>query len=465
MPAGEDTSRRRSVSADGRPAGQWARAGLVLCLLLLSESPALAYAPQKSLGQAKVCGALSAPDKNGQVLCRDPRTTFAAGDDVCMLVRFKDSRNHRRYRAVAYRNGKEQRRYTSEEVSGLPHTGDDVWAHCEKHIALPGEWRFELFVDRGRGGFERLSAAQFTVETDASYRFVDAATCSFIGSVGGAGEVPCLGRTDRFLPGEPAHMWVKLAGVTSDHRFLVKTFRGDEMISQRHTYWRKADATRKNTFFVPTEYNTTPGHYRSEFFIDTGEGFKLVGERAFAVDVLAPVKGPLEANCVWPSDPTVWAFCKHRRRSSRGVAAADDTRAWDVNLPRYADAGKPVYPMAPGRVVRYGGDLEPGSGPMAGVLIEHKTPGGALWWTGYLHMRRDSIRVKLGQLVDVSTQLGVIGKTGASNNHLHVAVYDGKNELGGLNSLEVAFRSRDEDGSVPVVVARRRDRGLEALRP
>lgn len=373
-----------------------------------------------------------------------------------MLVRFKDSRDHRRYRAIAYRNGQQQRRYTSEEASGWQAKGRDFWAHCEKQVALPGEWRFDLFVDRGRGGFERLSSAQFTVEADAFYRFVDAATCSFIGSRGPGGEVPCFGRTTHFLPGEPVHLWVKLSDVAADHRFLVKTYRGGELIAQRHTYWRQANANQKNAFFAPTEYNTTPGEYRSEFFIDTGQGFRLIGERSFVVEVLSPVQGPLERKCYWPSDPDVWAFCKHRRRHSRGVAASDDTRAYDVNLPQYADAGKPIYPVAPGRIVDYGGKIAPGTGRMASVLIEHKTPGGARWWSGYLHMRRDSIKVKVGQWVDTHTPLGVIGKTGASNNHLHFAVYGGKNVAGGLKSLDVAFRARDADGSTPVVVAKRR---------
>jgi len=456
MPVGEDTRREPSVSARRKSFGPWGLIGLAVSLTTLSAPPAHGYAPQNSSGQVRVCGAISVPDKNGQVLCKSPRTTFRSGEDVCMLVRFKDTRNHRRYRAIAYRNGKEQRRYTSDDIPAWSKNREDFWAHCEKHVAVPGDWRFDLFVDRGRGGFERLSSARFSVEADASYRFVDAATCAFVGSTGPDGEVACLGKTDHFMPGEPAHMWVKLTGVASDHRFLVKTYRGENLLGQRHTYWRKADPKRQTSFFIPTEYGTSPGQYRAEFFIDTGNGFKLIGERSFVVDVLAPVQGPIEARCVWPSDPTTWAFCKHRRRHSRGVAAADDTRAFDVNLPRFADAGKPVYPVAPGRVVRYGGDVAPGAGPVAGVLIEHKTPGGERWWSGYLHMRRDSIKVKVGQLVDVNTQLGVIGKTGASNNHLHVVVYDGENSLGGLKSLEVAFRARDTDGSTPVVVAKRR---------
>lgn len=437
--------------------------GLSVLLALIPVSPALGYAPQSSIGQARLCGAVSAPDKKGQVTCRDPRTSFRSGEDVCLLVRFEDTREHVRYRAVAYRNGKEQRRFTSEQRPGVDKRTKDFWAHCESRVALPGDWRFDVFVDRGRG-FKRLSSAQFRVEADAPYRFVDAATCSFLGTPTPDGSVACLGKTDVFLPGEPANLWVKLADVTTNYRFLAKIYRDGKVVSRRETYWRNANEKRKHAYFVPTEYNTTPGSYRTEFFIDTGHGFKLVGERSFAVAVLSPVKGDLEPRCSWSPDPEVWGFCKHRRRYSSGLARADDTRAWDVNLPRHADGGEPVYPVAPGRVVRYGSDIAPGAGPMAGVLIEHKTPGGERWWSGYLHMRRDSIKVKEGQWIDANTEIGKIGRTGASNNHLHIAVYTGKNTTGGLRSMDVAFQPRDAVNGSPVIVAKRRARQGDVLR-
>lgn len=442
-----------------------AATALGFLLAVIPVSPARSYAPENPLGQARICGAVSAADEKGQVLCRDQRTAFKSGENICLLVRFKDARDHRRYRAIAYRNGKEQRRFTSDPGSAWGSNGaDDFWAHCEKNVALPGDWRFDVFADRGRGGFEKLSSARFTVAADALYRFVDAATCSFLGTPAADGSIACLGKTEHFLPGEPAHLWIKLADVVTDYRFLAKTYRGEQLVGRRQTYWRHAEKKLKHAYFVPTEYNTSPGRYRTEFFIDTGQGFKLVAERSFVVEVLSPVHGLLEQQCYWPSDPDVWAFCKHRRNRSLGLARADDTRAWDVNLPRYADAGKPVYPVGPGRVVRYGGDVAPGSGKMAGVLIEHKTAGGERWWSGYLHMQRDSIKVKVGQFVDVDTQIGRIGRTGASNSHLHVAVYTGKNVTGGLRSMEVAFRPREAGDGSPVVVAKRRGAAREILR-
>jgi murein DD-endopeptidase MepM/ murein hydrolase activator NlpD len=431
--------------------------GLGLSVLLsLVPVSALAYVPQNSNGQAHLCSAVSAPDKKGQVVCRQPRTTFTSGDDVCLLVRFKDARAHQRYRAIAYRNGKEQRRFTSEPGTSRGERSRDFWSHCESHIAVPGDWRFDVFVDSGRG-FKRLSSAHFQVEADAPYRFVDAATCSFLGAPAADGSVACLGETDVFLPGEPVNLWVKLADVTTDYRFLSKTFRDGKQVGRRETYWRDAGKKGKHAYFAPTDYESAPGRYRAEFFIDTGKGFKLVGERSYVVAVLSPVKGDFEQRCSWSSDPSVWGFCKHRRRHSGGEARADDTRAWDVNLPRHGDGGKPVYPVAPGRVVRYGGEIAPGGGRTASVLIEHKTPGGERWWSGYLHMRRDSIKVREGQWVGADTEIGRIGRTGASNNHLHVAVYSGKNTTGGLRSMDVSFRSRDAAGSSVIAAKRRLD--------
>jgi hypothetical protein len=444
--------------------GLGAVAALAFAVATLTASPASGYAPQDPLGQAHLCGAIGAAGDEGQVACRGQRTTFQAGEDVCLLVRFKDPRAHRRYRAIAYRNDREQRRFTSEPRSSWRSKGGDVWTHCEKNVALPGDWRFEVFVDRGRGGFEKLSSARFTVEADALYRFVDAASCSFLGTPAADGSIACIGKTERFLVGEPAHLWIKLADVTTDYRFLAKTYRDDVLVGRRQTHWRHADNEQKHAYFVPSEYSTAPGRYRTEFFIDTGHGFRLVAERSFVVEVLSPVHGSFEHQCDWPADPDVWSFCKHRRNRSRGVARADDTRAWDVNLPRYADAGKPVYPVAPGRVVRYGNDVEPGDGKTAGVLIEHRTPGGERWWSGYLHMQRGSIKMKVGQWVNTDTQVGRIGRTGASNSHLHVAVYTGKNVTGGLRSMEVAFRPRDAADGRPVVVAKRRGQERDVLR-
>lgn len=162
----------------------------------------------------------------------------------------------------------------------------------------------------------------------------------------------------------------------------------------------------------------------------------------------SPVTGPLKfskqpnLNCNWPPLPT-WIFCQHRtgyHRVGAGVAGADDTYAWDANLARSADTGKPVYAAAPGRVVKYGGSVAPG-GRSGAVLIEH-TSGGRIWWSGYLHMR--GIRVAVGQAVTTGTLIGYVGDIGAPGvPHLHFVMYNGSNTYGGLRSYDGQFTARN----------------------
>ena len=122
-----------------------------------------------------------------------------------------------------------------------------------------------------------------------------------------------------------------------------------------------------------------------------------------------------------------------------GGAGADDTYAWDVNLANSADTGKPVYATAPGRVVRYGGSVDPG-GSSGAVLIEH-TANGPTWWSGYLHMT--GIQVAVGQTVTTGTLIGYIGSVGAPTPHLHFVTYTGSNTIGGLRSYDGRFSARN----------------------
>ncbi|HMO82306.1 MAG TPA: M23 family metallopeptidase [Pyrinomonadaceae bacterium] len=88
-----------------------------------------------------------------------------------------------------------------------------------------------------------------------------------------------------------------------------------------------------------------------------------------------------------------------------------------------ADAGKAVFAVAAGEVVTFVG-TPPGGGPGA-VLIAHPKAANPVWFSGYLHMA--NVRVTLGQTVSQMTILGEISNIGATNDHLHFAVYLGSN--------------------------------------
>ncbi len=145
-----------------------------------------------------------------------------------------------------------------------------------------------------------------------------------------------------------------------------------------------------------------------------------------------------------------WTFCQHQtdlHSVGKGIADADETFAWDMNLWRGtdvdADKSKAVFATAPGKVVKWAGLHVPGAVSGA-VLIEH-TQGGRIWWSGYLHMKE--ITVTENELVTASSLLGNISNIcacGAIPNHLHFAAYQGANTPGGLLSRNVSFLQRDE---------------------
>lgn len=166
--------------------------------------------------------------------------------------------------------------------------------------------------------------------------------------------------------------------------------------------------------------------------------------------VLSPVIGPLRVTTTnQGTNDGKWEFNQHGtgyHTPTGGVSLTNDTKAWDVNLytptSGNADAGKAVFATASGQVVSFVGTA-PGAGPGA-VLIAHPNAASPTWYSGYLHMT--NVRVTVGAMVDQSTLLGDIGRTGANNDHLHFAVYSGANTRGNLRSFDVQISERSPAG-------------------
>jgi len=171
---------------------------------------------------------------------------------------------------------------------------------------------------------------------------------------------------------------------------------------------------------------------------------------------LSPVEGPLRITGPENPDctnvPALWTFCEHRtglHSVGGGIRGSDDTYAWDVNLAGNDDRGKHVLPVAAGKVVKYAGIVPPQNGSGA-VLLEHSLDGSACdqnparcWWSGYLHM--SDIRVQEGDVVGTNTVLGFISNVSPFliPDHLHLAVYEGANVVGGLRSVDATFMPRE----------------------
>ncbi len=162
------------------------------------------------------------------------------------------------------------------------------------------------------------------------------------------------------------------------------------------------------------------------------------------------VTGPENPDCV--NEAGLWTFCQHRtgfHRPGGGVQGSDDTYAWDINLLNNEDQGKPVFAIAPGKVVKYAGVVAPQGNDSGAVLVEHSPDGSPCdaaparcWWSGYLHMR--DIQVVEGQIVGTNSPLGFISNVSPFPipDHLHLVIYEGANRSGELRSVDVAFIPR-----------------------
>jgi hypothetical protein len=118
-------------------------------------------------------------------------------------------------------------------------------------------------------------------------------------------------------------------------------------------------------------------------------------------------------------------------KAGAGVGGADDSNAIDINQNASSfntDAGQTVYAVADGEVYTGNG----WSGNSVGqLLINHTDAEGRRWSSGYLHMTNKSsvARVNRGDAI------GRIGRVGATNDHLHFAVYSGHGGRTSVNRL------------------------------
>lgn len=167
--------------------------------------------------------------------------------------------------------------------------------------------------------------------------------------------------------------------------------------------------------------------------------------------LLSPVRGSFRntgtENPQCDNAGGLWTFCQHQtdfhKPGGIRIPASNETLAWDMNLTANADKGLPVFAVAPGRIVKYGGECLP-CATFGGVLVEHTSPDGTKWWTGYVHMTGIPA-FQVGDFVTTTTRLGNIGSTGlagSNREHLHFAVYSGQNRKSKLVSRDALFAQR-----------------------
>lgn len=180
---------------------------------------------------------------------------------------------------------------------------------------------------------------------------------------------------------------------------------------------------------------------------------KLLDVQLLPSSVLSPVIGPLRVTSSNQGVVGFWEFNQYPggglHTSTGGIAGSDDRYAWDVN--QYlqgnpnADAGKEVYATADGDVVNYAGVGLPNG--CKAVLIAHPSSQNPEWYSGYLHLA--SYNVSIPQHVTSTTVIGRIGRSCATNDHLHFVIYT-KNASGKLISFNANITERTAACSIPI---------------
>jgi hypothetical protein len=106
-----------------------------------------------------------------------------------------------------------------------------------------------------------------------------------------------------------------------------------------------------------------------------------------------------------------------------GTHTGNDFYATDWNCCGYADEGKPIYPVAAGRVVAIHHWTGSASGDPLGNYVEVEHPGSPPFKSRYAHLKAFALDDQdVGRPVFTTTQIGELGTTGNSTGpHLHLS--------------------------------------------
>lgn len=174
----------------------------------------------------------------------------------------------------------------------------------------------------------------------------------------------------------------------------------------------------------------------SEAALAEGDSFAVadaVASTAFTADEQAALQAiangetPGDATSGSPAYPATWAALETSylqtpfpgRDVPVGSPFAARWGTWHYGADYNPGVGTPIFPIANGVVSH----IEQGTGSGGYMVwIDHNIDG-TFYQSWYAHMIEGSISVELGQVVDITTQLGLVGSTGFSTGpHLHLEI-------------------------------------------
>ncbi len=285
-------------------------AGLILSASVFAEAPPYVFT------SAVPCRGIT----DGSVLYSkvpvEPDSTFTQGEDVQVLVEFRNVVGKHRFRVKKFLDGISYGEYTT----GWKNEEEKwVWEYSyfipSQLAARPGNWKFVIYFGNREGEFEQVDEVNFrVVRTDPDYVFTGAVACLGItdGSVQYS-KVP-VGADSVFAVGDTVYVLVELKNVYVRHRFGVVTLFNGRSWGEYTTGWKEVGFGWDYSYFTPRQEDIRAGDWEYivyleregalEFLVSVKVEVKEAEPTAVRDNEIAPLRFSLSQNYPNPFNPT-----------------------------------------------------------------------------------------------------------------------------------------------------------------
>ena len=207
--------------------------------------------------------------------CGNPDSIFNTGDDVFVLLRLDNISEDHRYQVTAYRNDN----YQFSWSTNWNDVGEWGWNYgyfmMETNNILPGEWKFEVYVDTGEGfPIDPADTVAVNVLGDEFYYDGNAVSCQ---NVTGGAETnwiyTCENQASIFNEGDDVFGFLELNDIFEDYRVKVDMYRNGSWSWGWTTGWTDVSGYWERTYFWAEQEDAPAGSGTFKIYVDTGEGF------------------------------------------------------------------------------------------------------------------------------------------------------------------------------------------------
>jgi hypothetical protein len=215
------------------------------------------------------------------------KTEFNVGEDVNLMIQTRNIYFDHRYKVELYKEGSKQWEYSSDWLEVA-----EKWEYSNFYPSYtntqPGNYKFKVYIDTGVGFFN-IANTDFRVVGDLeehTYRHTYLSSGWEHGdeNEGAYWDIKPTGQKNVFSKGETIFALSQVKNIYRNHQWKVEVLKGDDMLWEYETPWREVGTGWTYANFLPTFSDAQPGNYRFRIYINTGDGYKLLENKAFSVE-------------------------------------------------------------------------------------------------------------------------------------------------------------------------------------